>query len=176
MQKNKPNPCPFCGAELLHKTYRTMPYFDTWEHPPELACPLSKTGLGDPFSICDLQSDIKVWNKRSAPPQPKPQAEQPEQEPVATAWEMFPAYLIDHCEGEIISEEGLQQAMADMLADPKYTAPPQPKPQPEQRQPLTEDAKKAIAESAINGHAGTRAAIVWAIGYAERQHGIKEQP
>lgn len=44
------------------------------------------------------------------------------------------------------------------------------------RMPLTEEQKKAIAESAINGHAGTRAAIVWAIGYAERLRGIKEHP
>jgi hypothetical protein len=40
-----------------------------------------------------------------------------------TAWENFPAYLIDHCEGDTISEVGLQRALADMLKDPKYTNP-----------------------------------------------------
>lgn len=30
-------------------------------------------------------------------------------------WDMFPAWLIDHCEGETITEEGLQSALADML-------------------------------------------------------------
>jgi hypothetical protein len=44
----------------------------------------------------------------------------------ATAWENFPAYLIDHCEGETISEEGLQRALADMLSDPKYAPTPAP--------------------------------------------------
>ena len=43
-------------------------------------------------------------------------------EPVA--WENFPGYLIDKCEGETITEEGLQRALADMLADPYYA--PQP--------------------------------------------------
>ena len=46
----------------------------------------------------------------------------PAQDPAA--WEMFPAYLIDKCEGDIISEEGLQRALADMLSDPAYATPP----------------------------------------------------
>jgi hypothetical protein len=41
----------------------------------------------------------------------------------SVAWENFPAYLIDHCEGDTISEEGLQRALSRMLADPKYAAP-----------------------------------------------------
>lgn len=36
------------------------------------------------------------------------------------AWENFPSYLIDHCEGEIITEEGLQHALGRMLRDPQY--------------------------------------------------------
>lgn len=57
---------------------------------------------------------------------------QPAVEPVATLWERFPAYLIDTCEGEIISEEGLQRALADMLSDPRYAAPvPEPVVEPE---------------------------------------------
>lgn len=35
-------------------------------------------------------------------------------------WENFPAYLIDKCEGDTISEEGLQQALAAMAKDERY--------------------------------------------------------
>lgn len=35
-------------------------------------------------------------------------------------WENFPAYLIDKCEGDTISEEGLQQALASMAKDERY--------------------------------------------------------
>lgn len=35
-------------------------------------------------------------------------------------WENFPAYLIDKCEGQTISEEALQQAVADMRKDTTY--------------------------------------------------------
>lgn len=45
-----------------------------------------------------------------------------------TVWEMFAAYLIDKCEGEIITEEGLQRSLADMLADPNYTTLPAAQP------------------------------------------------
>jgi hypothetical protein len=30
-------------------------------------------------------------------------------------WDLFPSWLIDHCEGEVITEEGLQFALAEML-------------------------------------------------------------
>jgi len=43
--------------------------------------------------------------------------------PAEAAWANFPSYLIDHCEGETITEEGLQRWLAEMLADPKYTGP-----------------------------------------------------
>ncbi|WP_204246501.1 hypothetical protein, partial [Bordetella trematum] len=39
------------------------------------------------------------------------------------AWENFPAYLIDHCEGDTITEEGIQRALSRMLIDQKYAAP-----------------------------------------------------
>lgn len=42
--------------------------------------------------------------------------------PVAVPWDNFPAYLIDHCEGQTITEEGLQRALAAMLANPQYAA------------------------------------------------------
>ncbi|HEL5401698.1 TPA: hypothetical protein UOJ25_001812 [Stenotrophomonas maltophilia] len=35
-------------------------------------------------------------------------------------WENFPAYLIDKCEGDTISEEGLQHALAAMAEDERY--------------------------------------------------------
>ncbi|EZP56355.1 hypothetical protein [Delftia sp. RIT313] len=37
-------------------------------------------------------------------------------------WDNFPAYLIDHCEGQTITEEGLQRALSAMLANPQYAA------------------------------------------------------
>lgn len=37
-------------------------------------------------------------------------------------WDNFPSYLIDHCEGDTITEEGLQHALAAMLANPQYAA------------------------------------------------------
>lgn len=39
---------------------------------------------------------------------------------VTFPWENFPAYLIDKCEGDTISEEGLQQALAAMANDERY--------------------------------------------------------
>jgi len=59
------------------------------------------------------------------------QAAQPAQEPVnkaASVWQMFPGYLIENCEGHTITEEGLQRALADMLANPEYTTPPTAQP------------------------------------------------
>lgn len=63
--QHTPLPCPFCGAELDHKT-STQPVDDTWEHPRNTDCPLSKmpTAMDDPFFIFDNQSDISNWNKR----------------------------------------------------------------------------------------------------------------
>lgn len=38
----------------------------------------------------------------------------------AFPWENFPSYLIDKCEGDTISEEGIQRAVADMAKDARY--------------------------------------------------------
>lgn len=55
------------------------------------------------------------------------QAQQPVSGADGFPWANFPAYLIDNCEGETITEEGLQRALASMLKDPKYaSAQPQP--------------------------------------------------
>lgn len=43
-----------------------------------------------------------------------------------------------------------------------------------QRKPLTKEQRLVIVATAINGHASTREAILWAIEYVERHHGIKE--
>ena len=37
-------------------------------------------------------------------------------------WDNFPSYLIDHCEGDTITEEGLQRALAAMLLNPQYSS------------------------------------------------------
>jgi hypothetical protein len=37
-------------------------------------------------------------------------------------WDLFPGYLIDHCEGDQLSEELLQHALASMLKDSQYLA------------------------------------------------------
>ncbi|MBN5011471.1 hypothetical protein ACJ6WJ_04650 [Stenotrophomonas maltophilia] len=53
-------------------------------------------------------------NALSAQPSPGGQGDAP------FPWENFPAYLIDKCEGDTISEEGLQQALASMAKDERY--------------------------------------------------------
>ncbi|MNK70404.1 hypothetical protein D3C87_898230 [compost metagenome] len=76
------------------------------------------THVGEPNAVQPLTDADKVAFSRAA------LASAPvagEAQPVA--WENFPAYLIDHCEGDTISEEGLQHALSRMMADPKYTAP-----------------------------------------------------
>jgi hypothetical protein len=57
------------------------------------------------------------------PPAP-PKSGKRANEPVP--WENFPAYLINHCEGDTITEEGLQAALAAMLANPQYKRSPSP--------------------------------------------------
>jgi hypothetical protein len=37
-------------------------------------------------------------------------------------WSIFPGYLIDKCEGQVVAEENLQWWLAEMLADPHYGA------------------------------------------------------
>lgn len=63
----------------------------------------------------------------------------PPQEPAANMWESFAAYLIDKCEGEVISEESMQRSLADMLSDPAYTAPQAQPPAPPADVPMLTD-------------------------------------
>ena len=61
-------------------------------------------------------------------PVPKPI---PAASPIA-AWQNFPGYLIDHREGDAITEEGLQRALSAMLADPTYAVQPTPAASPDE--------------------------------------------
>lgn len=53
-----------------------------------------------------------------------PAAPAPESQPAApfdgVHWHLLPGWLIDHCEGDTITEEGLQFAVADMLKSDEY--------------------------------------------------------
>lgn len=40
---------------------------------------------------------------------------------LAEVWEKFPGYMIDNCEGLIVTEENLQQWLSDMLSEMGYT-------------------------------------------------------
>lgn len=78
------------------------------------------------------------------------------------AWENFPAYLIEHCEGDRITEEGLQHALSRMLADPKYAATVASAPDctaPAASQPATEPQDH-------------RDAVMWAVVQAGQSAGI----
>ena len=116
-----------------------------------LAQPDPLADAGKPIERIDIDSrTIDVWPA------------QPEQGPVA-----WPCRIeSSDFEANTIVLEMLSDDYV-VAAGPHWLCPTPPKPQP-----LTDEQKKAIAESAIIGHAGTRAAIVWAIEYAERQHGI----
>jgi hypothetical protein len=42
--------------------------------------------------------------------------------PDGVCWDLLPAWLIDHCEGDVLTEELLQRAVAGMLASDAYQA------------------------------------------------------
>lgn len=68
----------------------------------------------NPIGSRDCALMRKAWNAAlSAQPSPGGQGS-------TFPWENFPAYLIDKCEGDTISEEGLQQALAAMAKDERY--------------------------------------------------------
>jgi hypothetical protein len=133
-------PCPFCGSELKHRTFRIGLESDIWEHPKDTDCPLSKTGIGDPLHI--FKSDIEAWNKRH----PATEAErdiilanikeveaalaqpvQPAQEPVAHCVVRPLRGDQSYPTTEIIWVKG------QPIAGPLFTAPPAA-----QRKPLTD--------------------------------------
>lgn len=63
-------------------------------------------------------------------------------------WENFPAYLIDKCEGDTISEEGLQHALAAMAKDERYCTPA--------RQPVGEPAMYQVRPRSFDDGEGWR--------------------
>lgn len=96
-------------------------------------------------------------------------ASQPSAQPSAEAvrWDLFPGWLIDHCEGDTITEEGLQKALSDMLAHDKANncpkcgqdwsehemgvpAPYCPAPQPSTTDSDVRDAAQAVVREALD--------------------------
>lgn len=90
-------------------------------------CGARVTGKPDATEPIEIVFSVQAWRKFDQSmqvPQSNAQlAAQAGQEPVVVdgvRWDLFPGWLIDHCEGEIISEEGLQFALADMLNSDSY--------------------------------------------------------
>ena len=97
----------------------------------------------DVEASCDFGKPIPLYKHPPAVPVQK------------NVWEMFPAYLIDKCEGEIITEEGLQRSLADMLTDPSYTALPAVQPEQQEWIGLTpEDIRLLEEENPVEGYYG----------------------
>ena len=66
-------------------------------------------------TAASVLADIGFWERVGALP------EGPVPAPVdGVHWDQFPAYLIHKCEGETITEDGLQEMLAAMLKDPDY--------------------------------------------------------
>ena len=70
--------------------------------------------------------------------------------PAEAVWANFPSYLIDHCEGATITEEGLQRWLAAMLKDQKYAAPTPTAPWTLQGYQLATSGKAAWASRAFD--------------------------
>jgi len=66
---------------------------------------------GEEYARAKVYVAFKIWQATRATPA--------DQEPIR--WENLPCYLIDICEGQVISEEFLQRAISDMLAHPQYS-------------------------------------------------------
>lgn len=97
----------------------------------------------------DIERRKSLWNDCKAA-----LIQQQEAEPVVD-WANFPAYLIDHYEGKIIYEETLQEALSDMLRDPKYH-PPKPAAQPVDDEAMFEWIYAKAAKSLRRHNSSTR--------------------
>ena len=113
-----------CAADLLEEIAQS---WDGCEYPDAM--------------IKDIGAALRNDFARFTPAPSAPAVAQ--QAPMAidgVRWDLFPGYLIDHCEGDLLSEEGLQSALAGMLKDPQYlaavAAPAQAKPLPAQAEPI----------------------------------------
>lgn len=70
-------------------------------------------------------------------------------------WDLLPGWLIDHHEGAVLSEELLQRALAEMLAE---------MPKPEVQTALRERVMDAIAEALGDAYDCTRHWSAWGYG------------
>ncbi|WP_353099147.1 Lar family restriction alleviation protein [Stenotrophomonas lactitubi] len=104
-------PCPFCGGRA--ERIDLGPGSGDNEGGSCVAC----TGCqsSGPVEFGYKENFISDWNRRALSAQPSPGGQG-----APFPWENFPAYLIDKCEGDTISEEGLQQALAAMATDERY--------------------------------------------------------
>ncbi|MBC8737038.1 hypothetical protein F6X40_09475 [Paraburkholderia sp. UCT31] len=81
--------------------------------------------------------DLRAGDESSCSGLPADAPERQAPMSLTCVWENFPGYLIDHCEGEVISEEFLQHALAAMLKNEQYAP----------RGTLTRDASAAARAS-----------------------------
>lgn len=122
-QKPCPTPtecnCAPTGQELESQREKAAKHYGTMALEARAAakyqCADCKTPLR-PGYICGACDSFGAEEIEAPVLQAAPQAPAA----VAVPWDNFPAYLIDHCEGDTITEEGLQRALAAMLADPQY--------------------------------------------------------
>lgn len=107
------------------------------------------------------------WAPPGYGPQPTPQV------PEGVPWSKFPAWLIDHHDGDVISEEGLQRALAAMIAAPSI-AEKREWPAAAVKDVVAERRRQQIIEhwtpehdDSYSDHQLTRAAICYADPYMD---------
>lgn len=103
---------------------------------------LRRHDFGD-YILTELAGDFACALAQHLSAQPSPGGQD-----APFPWENFPAYLIDKCEGDTISEEGLQQALAAMAKDERYCL--------AARQPVGEPVPFAVESKAFEAHAASR--------------------
>lgn len=124
------NPCKCGGAGLLGGFYR-----QDGAHMQYVEC--EKCGHKGPteFGAYDNSTAIDSWNATLATsPASTVNAAEPSTTHAGEApgWEGLAAYMVDHCEGETVSEELILRWAAAMLKLPQYAAPTPSAPEQEQ--------------------------------------------